>query len=462
MRMKPILTSILLLLALFSGRQTNAQSNNSIAFDGINDYVSVPGASALIAGSAGLSLTAWVYPTNTAPSFPNFDGFAGFRNNTDADFYLLHYSANSVEARFRGAGGQDYTLISPVLTLNAWTHLAFTYDGAMLRLYRNGLAVDSTPASDVITLGTEDFLIGNLLYQGTSFYLGGKVDEVSLWNRALQPAELSCLHITGIDTATASGLQLYYTCNQGTAGGINTSQSALSDAAGNINGVFNNMSLTGTVSNFVSGASSFTPIVAFVCPDVSYNFNGTLVTTPGLYYDTLSNSAGCDSVVQLTLTGLIVDTSVTQNGATLTANHVGTYYQWLDCNNGYAPVPGAGSQTFAATANGTYAVLVLQGGCYDTSGCHTVSTVGLNSPAASAAISVFPTRSSTEVTIRFAQAPLNCRLQILDLSGRVMAEDMIRNISEFRFDLSRFAAGPYQLLLSPDDREPGLFRIFRE
>ncbi|MBK9401362.1 MAG: hypothetical protein IPN36_11040 [Bacteroidetes bacterium] len=71
---------------------------------------------------------------------------------------MLHYTPTSVEARFTGASGVNYTLTAPVLTLNTWTHLAFTYDGSMLRLYKNGIKVDSLPATDVITTTTEDFL----------------------------------------------------------------------------------------------------------------------------------------------------------------------------------------------------------------------------------------------------------------------------------------------------------------
>ncbi len=455
-------SAFLLALCMFIATASRSQTNNALAFDGINDYVSVPGASSLIAGAPGLSLTAWVYPTNPAPVFPNFDGFAGFRNNTNADFYLLHYTATSVEARFTGASGINYTIVSPVLTLNTWTHLAFTYDGAMLRLYKNGIIADSLPASDVITSTVEDFLIGDQLYQGTHYYLSGRVDEVSLWNRALLPSELTCLHINGIDTSAATGLQLYYKCNQGIAGGVNTGLTTLIDETGNSNGILNNFALNGSNSNFIAGASQVNPVFAFVCPDSVYNFNGTLITTPGVYFDTLTNAAGCDSVVQLTLSDLLVDTSVTQNGAVLTANHLGTFYQWLDCNNGFSPVPGANQQSFTPPASGSYAVIVLHGSCYDTSSCYTVTGVGINTPVVQDNIVVYPTSSSSLVTIRLDKPENNYFLQLTDIGGRVLAEEPIGNSREYNFDISRFAKGHYQLLLSNEKREIKVFKIVRE
>ncbi|MBK7684306.1 MAG: hypothetical protein IPJ26_18430 [Bacteroidetes bacterium] len=69
--MKKFYGIVCLLTALF---YSNIQAqNNALAFDGINDNVIVPGASSLIAGSAALTLTAWVYPTNPAPTFPNLN-----------------------------------------------------------------------------------------------------------------------------------------------------------------------------------------------------------------------------------------------------------------------------------------------------------------------------------------------------------------------------------------------------
>ena len=369
-------------LAIIYSSAAFAQNQNGLAFDGTDDLVTTPAASSLIAGSNEISLTCWVYPSNPTPSTTSYDGFLGFRNNVDSDFYLLHYTPTVVEARFRGSSGINYDLTPAVLTLNTWTHLAFTYDGSYIRLFKNGIIADSLPANDFITLTTESFYIGDLIFQGSHFYLQGRVDEVSLWNRALQPAELTCMHINGIDTATANGLQLYYKFNQGIANGNNTSQNVLIDGSGHINGVFGGMALTGSTSNFVDGAALITSSTQFKCPDVPYNWNGTILTAGGVYYDTLQSVFGCDSIIQLTLSTLLVDTSVTQNGAVLTANHTGISYQWLDCNNGFAPIPGATNKSFTATAVGSYAVIVLQSGCYDTSGCRAVTTVGLSDPSA--------------------------------------------------------------------------------
>ena len=81
------------LTLLFSFISMNLFSqSNALDMDGGNDHVTVSNASARISTNSNMSMTFWVYPKNTSPSFPNFDGFAGFRNNSNADFYILQLS----------------------------------------------------------------------------------------------------------------------------------------------------------------------------------------------------------------------------------------------------------------------------------------------------------------------------------------------------------------------------------
>lgn len=454
---KFLLSSCCLIVTAF----TAIAQNNALSFDGVNDAVTVPAASARISNVSGISLTCWVYPTNAAPTFPNFDGFAGIRNNTDADFYLLHFSATSVEARFRGASGVSYDIIAPVLTLNQWVHLALVYDGNWLKLYKNGIVFDSTAASDVISNTTVDMLIGDLLFNSTHYYLTGRVDEVSLWSRALTAAELACLPVNGIDVASATDLELYYRCNQGVAGGNNSSISSLTDAAGNIDGTLTGFALNGATSNFVTGASQVTNTTAFKCPDVSFLWNGNVYTSPGVYTDTLTNSFGCDSVIQLTLNAISVDTSVTQNGATLTANVNVLNYQWLDCNNNFAPIQGATSKSYTATANGSYAVIVQQSGCFDTSSCRTVTTVSLEDALFSESVKVYPTITSGEVTIDFGMAYPLVQLDLTDLSGRSLRKEQLEQVQRYNLDLSSLRLGVYHLLLN-EGKAQTIVRLVRQ
>jgi hypothetical protein len=78
------------------------------------------------------------------------------------------------------------------------------------------------------------------------------------------------------------------------------------------------------------------------------------------------------------------DTTTSVNTATITANATGASYQWIDCDNGNAPITGETNQSFTATQNGNYAVIVTQNGCPGISACVNISSIvvtGINSGA---------------------------------------------------------------------------------
>ncbi len=123
------------------------------------------------------------------------------------------------------------------------------------------------------------------------------------------------------------------------------------------------MTLNLTINN--SSSSSQTVAACY-----NYAWNGNNYNASGTYIDTIPNAAGCDSVMILNLTINTADTSVIVSDSSLTANVTGAGYQWLDCGNGFAAIPGEMNQTYSPTVNGNYAVMITQSGCTDTSACY--------------------------------------------------------------------------------------------
>ena len=99
-------------------------------------------------------------------------------------------NTNNIEARFRNSSGLNYDIIAKCIGFNQWQHLAFTYDGSYIRLYKNGIIVDSTAANGTITQTTQSFNLGMLDYQGSAFHLNGRLDEIRLWDVALSQTEI--------------------------------------------------------------------------------------------------------------------------------------------------------------------------------------------------------------------------------------------------------------------------------
>jgi ELWxxDGT repeat protein len=108
-----------------------------------------------------------------------------------------------------------------------------------------------------------------------------------------------------------------------------------------------------------------------------FDFNGQHYTQSGLYEIITTATNGCDSTIFLNLTIIEVDTNVVQGSEILTASATGATYTWVDCNNGFSEIPGETGQSFSPYITGSYAVVVSQNGCSDTSGCHYVIVSGI-------------------------------------------------------------------------------------
>ena len=270
--------------------------NNALHFDGSNDVVTVANASGQISTGTNYSMSCWIYPTKNGG--PN--GIVGFRNNVNADFYLLQLNNTSMECRFRNSSGTVFDIVYTGYTLNQWQHYVFTYDGSTLTLYKNGVSVGTQAASGSITTTTENLLIGNLIWQTSNFQYGGRVDEVSLWDKTLSASEVNCIYNYGIDPASAN-LKLYYDFNHGVANSNNSGITTLIDRAGNINGALTNFTLSGTTSNWTAGRSTPTLSSQTICFGDSVVFGGKAYYNPGTYFLAINVAGGCDSIVSLQL-----------------------------------------------------------------------------------------------------------------------------------------------------------------
>jgi len=164
--------------------------------------------------------------------------------------------------------------------------------------------------------------------------------------------------------------------------------------------------------------------------------NGQVVTQSGTYTDTLQTAIGCDSLVSLSLTiNPLPNATVTQTGATFTAQP-GFSYQWFNCQTNQ-PIAGETAQTFTATANGQYAVIVSNTNCADTSICYSITNIGLHE-AHLPAVSMYPNPTNGQLRIETAQ-PWQ-KAEVIDLMGRIVIS---QNQAQDELDLTHLASGIY-------------------
>ncbi|HRO73263.1 MAG TPA: hypothetical protein PK611_06310, partial [Saprospiraceae bacterium] len=304
-------------------------AGNALDFDGVNDRVTYPNGTAALVGS-NFTISGWVYPKSNT----NFhQGYFGWRNNTNADFYILQLDhSTNIEARFRNSGGTNFDL-STTVTLNTWQHLAMSYDGTTLKLYKNGVLVASRAANGNLTNAAVPLDIGALVFQGSYFYLNGILDEVSYWNNTGTDAQI--LAMFNAPTPVSAGLAALYRFNQGIAGGNNIGiNTALDGSGNNRTASLSSFSLTGATSNWVQSGNFYgtfnagiaivensgVPNDGVVEPGSSVTLtasggntylwstgstNSSINVTPSVtttYSVTITNNQGCVGVATVTIT----------------------------------------------------------------------------------------------------------------------------------------------------------------
>ena len=171
---------------------------------------------------------------------------------------------------------------------------------------------------------------------------------------------------------TETGLVEYFHFNNGIQGGNNTAITSFAGGKAVSTITPRNMAMDGTSSNFIARPTPVNP----------------------------------------------VDTSLTVVDTVITSNATGAIYQWLDCDNAFAIIPGATSQSFTATANGNYSVEIAVGSCIDTSSCVQILSLGISSTQIEN-ISIYPNPISDELIIENKGSYEKIYYEILQSKGYI-------------------------------------------
>jgi|CXWL01.1.fsa_nt_gi hypothetical protein len=172
----------------------------ALAFDGINDNVTIPHSTSL-ALTGAFSMAAWVNPAISTTNFKSV-----MVKNYTHFFYASSkgYCGNgAVLVGFVGSAGTKTACDPNPLPANAWTHLAATSDGSVLRLYRNGVLTSSAAVTGVPVTSTGTLQLGASRF---GEYFNGKLDEARVYNRALSAAEVLALFNAAPPSATVTDL----------------------------------------------------------------------------------------------------------------------------------------------------------------------------------------------------------------------------------------------------------------
>ncbi|MCD4794518.1 MAG: T9SS type A sorting domain-containing protein [Bacteroidales bacterium] len=207
-----------------------------------------------------------------------------------------------------------------------------------------------------------------------------------------------------------------------------------------------NYSNTGT--DIITACDSYTWI-----DGVTYTVSNNTATY------TLTNVADCDSLVTLNLTIIIVNTAVTVNGLTITADADEAIYQWLECP-AMTVISGETNQSFTATANGNYAVEVTENGCVDTSVCVSITSVGIYENSFGNGLLLYPNPTDGNFSIDLGDNYESVTITITDLTGKLILSKTYIESQVLNLNLDE-PVGAYLLIIESGGKK-AVIRIVKE
>ena len=168
------------------------------SFDG-DDYITVSDDASL--NTANVTLSAWFYAESDDLSTQRCIMQKPYTSNSEP-YYQYHLTAYNTSTYPKtiflhiSVGGARYTLAAKNSgwEYGQWNQVVATYDGETIKGYVNGVFIDeqTTPSGDITTYATALTIGRNAV--GNSQYWLGKLDDVSIFSRALSASEVRDLY----------------------------------------------------------------------------------------------------------------------------------------------------------------------------------------------------------------------------------------------------------------------------
>ena len=167
----------------------------AFSFDGIDDEIIAP--DERIHNIQDLTIEGWVY-LNSLPNriqrfvtlSPNLGraevSYGGFNKYAGQ----LHFSMKIGDEN----SPRTHLAVDNVLNEETWHHIAATYDGTHMRLFLDGSEINSIQISGPVVVGGDPAV----RLSSSAEPLGGMLDEISIYNRALTLEEIQSIQDAGI------------------------------------------------------------------------------------------------------------------------------------------------------------------------------------------------------------------------------------------------------------------------
>lgn len=166
---------------------TSGKFGNALSFDGIDDYVDVP--DSLTLEPSAITVEAWVKNSGT-PGIYKYIISKVYDAKLGSYSSYAFYTGGSGGLRFYVGSASTSWVGSPDAGASLWDgnwhHIAGTYDGSKVRLFVDGEEEGmGTPATPTIAYDSGNLYIGYYGPYAYPTYFPGIIDEVRIWDGAL-------------------------------------------------------------------------------------------------------------------------------------------------------------------------------------------------------------------------------------------------------------------------------------
>lgn len=177
----------------------NGVINTCPYFNGTqNAYIDFGNDQSLNITGSGLTMSAWVYNEKTSGRGDIISKGRDYTSNYG--YHLLWYTnPNRIQGLYRLSNGQNNYVEATGLLNNTWYHVVSTFDGRFGKIYINGNLVNTYETIGSIGNAVTPFIIGahSAGPTGWGYQWHGMIDEVGIWNRALNEVEIATLYNSG-------------------------------------------------------------------------------------------------------------------------------------------------------------------------------------------------------------------------------------------------------------------------
>jgi len=178
----------------------------AIELDGKDDSIDVPRSASLKAIKEQISLSVWVYPDGVQP--PTKDGVTaisgGIIEKKDRAGWSLYSWEGDLGAAtltwhlsLAGVWSNENNMIVAGI-LNEWQHIGCVYDGKTVKFYLNGELKANNPQEGEIRSFPDKLTIGVRSSGDHSGWFKGMMDDVAIFNTALDDDDIERLMNVGL------------------------------------------------------------------------------------------------------------------------------------------------------------------------------------------------------------------------------------------------------------------------